>query len=595
MLDNEWETLAKLLQPSTGVGGAADPRALAGPVGRLHALHRISRAATRSLDLEELLATVVKVLRETIEADRCAIFLYDQSTGTLTLRASDGISADPPGSVTLPLGVGITGQAALTRQLQAAADATSHPNYLDYPHVNDRPFASQVSVPLISRSPGGLLGVLNVMSLERRVLSPEELDFLEIAAGEISIAIENARLYSETDAELRRRIAQLELLQQLWRAIASTLDLTALLDLISTKAVDLSGARVALIYRQPRSRSGQLELLAHYPVDWMQGAGKELDPALRALVGEVLESCWAIWRPLASSTEQVAVYAMPMITGRRAVGAICLVFDGSAGPPDQPGLLHAFTDTAAIAIENAELYDEARRGLARASALLQEMHHRVRNNLQTVAALLSLQMRHASPQVRAPLREAVSRIRSLTVVHDLFSGQNLQEMDLGTLCRTVVEEAVTTLCGEESGVTWTVQADEVWVSSRQATILALLLNEFVANAVRHGFQNRSGGRITIVVGRWGEQVVLEIADDGWGVPAGFDMRSTRGLGLQIAHTLVQVDLRGQLEVGPRAGGGTVVRVWFTPDAPHNGGRAAEGGLTPSWRDADNRRDLADGG
>ncbi|MER3418615.1 MAG: hypothetical protein C4343_05890, partial [Chloroflexota bacterium] len=70
-----------------------------------------------SLDLEELLATVVKVLRETIRADRCAIFLYDQSTGTLTLRATDGINTEPPGSITLPLGVGITGQAALTRQL----------------------------------------------------------------------------------------------------------------------------------------------------------------------------------------------------------------------------------------------------------------------------------------------------------------------------------------------------------------------------------------------------------------------------------------------------------------------------------------------
>ena len=583
MLDNEWEALAKLLKPATGDEGTSGPETLAGPVGRLHALHRISRAATRSLDLEEMLSTVAKVLRETIRADRCAIFLYDQSTGTLTLRSADGINTEPPGSVTLPLGVGITGQAALTRQLQAVPDATSHPAYLDYPHVNDRPFASQVSVPLISRSPGGLLGVLNIMSLERRVFLPEELDFLETAAGEISIAIENAQLYSETDAELRRRIAQLELLQQLWRAIASTLDLPALLELISTKAIDLSGARAALIYRQPRARRGQLELLAQHPSDWMAQIGAEFDPALRPLVGEVLESCWAIWRPLSGSTESVAVYAMPMITGRRAVGAICLVFDANAGQPAQPGLLHAFTDTAAIAIENAELYDEARRGLARASALLQEMHHRVRNNLQTVAALLSLQMRHASPQVRAPLQEAVSRIRSLTVVHDLFSGKHLQEMDLETLCRTVVEEAVATLCGEDSGVTWTVEADEVWVSSRQATILALLLNEFVANAVRHGFKDRSGGRIHVLVRREAGQALLEVADDGWGLPPGFDARYSRGLGLQIARTLVEVDLRGRLEVSPRSGNGTVVRIWFSPDALPNGRGTGEGQLDPAER------------
>ena len=577
MLDNEWETLAKLLDRSTAGDGAATNASLAGPVGRLHALHRISRAATRSLDLEEMLSTVVKVLRETMRVDRCAIFLYDQSTGTLTLRAADGASADPPGSMTLPLGVGITGQAALTRQLQAVPDATSHPHYLDYPHVNDRPFASQVSVPLISRSPGSVLGVLNVMSLERRVFLPEELDFLEIAGSEISIAIENARLYCETDAELRRRIAQLELLQQLWRAIASTLDLGTLLELISTKAVELAGAEAALIYRQLRGRPGQLELLAQHPVGWASEAAAEVTPALVAMVQEVLESCWAIWRPLLGTKVRASVYAMPMITGRRAVGAICLIFPAGAGAPEQPGLLHAFTDTAAIAIENAELYDEARRGFTRASALLQEMHHRVRNNLQTVAGLLSLQMRHASPQLRAPLQEAVSRLRSLLVVHDLFTGPNVQDTDLLTLCRTVVEEAVTTLCGEQGDVQWSVQAEEVRVSSRQATILALLLNEFVANAVRHGFKDRPGGRITVQV-RWEPPgLVLEVGDDGRGLPDGFDQRSTSGLGLQIARTLVQVDLRGRLEVGRRPGGGTTVRVWFSPDGPSSAPGAGEAG------------------
>jgi len=562
MLDQDWETLAELARSAGRPASMQGPEALAGPVGRLHALHRIMQAATRSLDLDEMLTTVVRVLRQTVDVDVCSIFLYDQATGTLTLRATDGINPHPPGSVTLPLGVGITGQAAVTQQVLVAADAPNHPAYLDYPHVNNRPFASQVSVPLTARAPGGLLGVLNLMSLERREFTPEELSFLETAAGEISIALENAQLYRQTDEELRRRIAQLELLQQLWRAIASTLDLQQLLELISTKAIALANAQAVVIYRRPRSRPAELELLAQSPE--VAAASTRLDEALRAVVAHVLDEGRAIWQRLEGSG--VAVYSLPMITGRRAVGAVCLLFPLDAEEPSQPQLLHAFTDTAAIAIENAELYDEARRGLSRASALLRELHHRVRNNLQTVAALLSLQARRAAPEVREPLQEAVSRIRSLTIVHDLLSGHDLEGTSVEALARTVTTEVVHTLCGDEPRIQWSVLGDEIVVSARQATILALLLNEFVTNAIRHGFNEGEKGTVTVRCRREGNWAVLEVEDTGRGLPPSFDLYASRGLGLQIARTLTEVDLRGQLAI-MSSGSGTTVCVRFIPDAP----------------------------
>ena len=558
MLDNEWETLAELLK------APVDPsrRVLAGPVGRLQALHWITRAATSSLDLDEMLSTVTRVLRETMRVDSCGVFLYDESSGTLTLRAVDGVAPDRPGGFTLPLGVGITGQAALTRRLQIAFDAPRHPAYVDYPHVDDRPFASQVSVPLIARQPGRLLGVLNVLTLEPREFWPEEIDFLETAAGEIAIAIENALLYQETDAELRRRIEQLELLQQLWRAVASTLDLDELLGTIADRALELSGARGVAIFRQSRAAGGELELLRAAPVELATRLTEGLETVFRQVVQEVLDSGAAVWRdPLA---EQLALYALPMITGRRAVGALCLVYSAGRPRPIQTGLLHAFTDTAAIAIENADLYEEARRGLTRASALLRELHHRVRNNLQTVAALLSLQARRAGPEARAVLQDAVSRIRSLTVVHDLLSGRELPEVSLTELARIVVTQAVHSLYGDELAVEWSVEGEEVTVSSRQTTVLALLLNEFVTNAVRHGFAD-GPGHLVVRIQREGDRALLEVEDDGRGLPSDFDPLRGRGLGLQIARTLVEVDLRGDLEMRSGARGGTVVRVRFVPE------------------------------
>ncbi|MBX6342908.1 MAG: GAF domain-containing protein, partial [Thermomicrobiaceae bacterium] len=238
---------------------------LSSHVARLAALHQINQAATASLDLEAMLNTVVQVVNETVGGDSCSIFLFESATNTLTLRAAVGLNPEAVNRVTIPLGAGITGQAALTRRVLAVADAQSHPAYLDYPLVGDQFYHSQVSVPLALRSPDRLVGVLNILTRSRREFSPDEVVFLETAAGEIAIAIENARLYSETDAELRRRIAQLGTLQQVSRMVASTLELPVLLRVISEQTVELARARAAEIYRRPRDGEVGLELLARYP------------------------------------------------------------------------------------------------------------------------------------------------------------------------------------------------------------------------------------------------------------------------------------------------------------------------------------------
>ena len=231
------------------------PGPLSDNVTRLAALRRINQAATTSLDLHAMLQTVVGVVRETMNCDSCSIFLLDEANATLVLSASIGLNPLATGRVFLPLGTGITGQAALTRQLLAVPDATLHPNYVDYPLIGDQRYSSQVSVPLALRSPDRLVGVLNILSLTRREFDVDELAFLETAAGEMAIAIENARLYSQTDAELQRRISQLSTLQQMSRMIASTLELSELLQLISEQTMDLSNAVGVEIYRLRRGQT----------------------------------------------------------------------------------------------------------------------------------------------------------------------------------------------------------------------------------------------------------------------------------------------------------------------------------------------------
>lgn len=541
---------------------------LSSHVARLAALYRINQAATASLDLEAMLNTVVQVVTETTAGDACSIFLYDAPANALTLRAAIGLNPDAIGRVVVPLGIGITGAAAASRQVHAVPDVRSHPAYADYPSVGDHLYTSQVSVPLALRSPDRLVGVLNILSLSSREFDADEVAFLETAAGELAIAIENARLYSETDAELRLRISELGTLQQMSRMVASTLDLSELLGLITKQTVELARAVAAEIYRRPNGGSRSLELLARYPPDDVVEL-QAINDDIRRIVEDVMELGIPVWRILHDREGDLYVRALPMLTGRRAVGAICVFHrQRPVTERDAYDLLRAFSDSAAIAIENAELYEEERRGLIRVSTLLQEMHHRVRNNLQTVAALLSLQARHAEDAGWvAPLQEAVSRIRSIAVIHDLLSSGNLGETTADTIARHVAEEVVANIVPPGLHITFVIPPSDVLVSSRQATVLALLINEFVTNAVVHGFTGRNRGRLEISIRAEDRGALLDVIDDGVGLPEAFDLPRGGGLGLQIARTLAEADLGGTLEITSSRVGGTVVRVRFTPNRP----------------------------
>lgn len=538
---------------------------LSSPLERLSALHRISQSAAASLDLDSMLTTVVRVVRETVGADACSIFLFDPSSDTLVLRATIGLNPGAVGRITLPLGAGITGEAAMKRKVMPIIDAVNHPSYVDYPLLGDRPYESQISAPLALRSPDRLIGVLNLMTIDQRAFDSEELAFIETAASEIAVAIENALLYSETDAELHNRISQLSTLRQMSRLVASTLDLSRVLEIVSQQALELTGGVAVEIYKDnPDHEDSPPELLTHF------GAGESVltesvHKQIRSMVHDVVTSLGTVERSIDATSGQVLeVLALPMLTGRQAVGAICVYSQERLGDdPEFHGMLHAFSDSAAIAIENAELYDEATRGLQRTSALLQEMHHRVRNNLQTVAALLSMQARHATSQEAiVPLNEAVGRIRSIAAIHDVLSSGSISETTVGVIAKHVTDEASITILPPETQISFEIDADDVWVSSREATVLALLINEFVSNAFVHGFEGRSSGKIRIRAWLNDQLTIVEVTDNGRGVPEGFSPGQSSGLGLQIARTLTESDLNGTLEISPRPDGGTSVRVVF---------------------------------
>jgi two-component sensor histidine kinase len=248
---------------------------------------------------------------------------------------------------------------------------------------------------------------------------------------------------------------------------------------------------------------------------------------------------------------------------------------------DELGLLQAFSDAATVAIENATLYQDARKGLEVASALLQEMHHRVRNNLQTVAALLSIQLRHDDTAPWASyLREAVSRVQAIATVHDLLSDESrLGGTTVDVIARHAADEAYSTLMPPGLSVSFEIPPSEVRLPSKQATLLALLINELVANAVKHGFARRDRGRIAIRAHGEGGDAVIEIENDGDPIPEDFDPTGGHGLGMRIIQRLVTADLHGTFSIGPGESGSIAVLRFPIAQQPTAG--EVHGALAPA--------------
>ena len=197
------------------------------------------------------------------------------------------------------------------------------------------------------------------------------------------------------------------------------------------------------------------------------------------------------------------------------------------------------------------------RELVTKDATIREIHHRVKNNLQTVAALLRLQARRLDvPEGRAALEEAVRRVGSIAIVHDTLS-QNFDETvdfdEIADRLRVMVAE----LGSPGAPVSTRREGSFGTITAEVATPLAMVLTEVLQNAVEHGFREGPGS-LVVKVRRRGDRLAVTVEDDGVGLPEGFDPATSTSLGLSIVRTLVESELGGRLEMGPRRGGGTRV-------------------------------------
>jgi two-component sensor histidine kinase len=204
------------------------------------------------------------------------------------------------------------------------------------------------------------------------------------------------------------------------------------------------------------------------------------------------------------------------------------------------------------------------RELVTKDVTIREIHHRVKNNLQTVAALLRLQARRTDAEdARAALEEAVRRVGSIAIVHETLSHAVEETVDFDEVADRL--GAMVLDVGSVGAPVRVVREGSFGsLPSEMATPLAMVLTEVLQNAVEHGFHGRDpqqDGHVVVTARRIVGRLHLVVEDDGRGLPEGFDVAASHQLGLSIVQTLVESELGGTFDIGPgRDGRGARVQV-----------------------------------
>ncbi|MFZ5850285.1 MAG: sensor histidine kinase [Actinomycetota bacterium] len=228
----------------------------------------------------------------------------------------------------------------------------------------------------------------------------------------------------------------------------------------------------------------------------------------------------------------VQLRAIPLLPGGVRIGALVLV-----------------RDVTELRRRDRELLTK--------DATIREIHHRVKNNLQTVAALLRLQARRIdAPASREALEEAVRRVGSIAIVHETLSQGLDEHVDFDEVADRVLAMIADVAAGE-APVRRVRTGSFGTLSAELATPLAMALTELLQNSVTHGLAGRPG-EVVVDADRRAGRLRVSVTDDGVGLPEGFDPDTSGNLGLQIVRTLVVGEMGGQLEIGAGRQGGTRV-------------------------------------
>lgn len=195
------------------------------------------------------------------------------------------------------------------------------------------------------------------------------------------------------------------------------------------------------------------------------------------------------------------------------------------------------------------------------TTMIKEVHHRVKNDLQTVASLLRMQSRRVQTnEAKGALSEAVNRILSIAVIHEFLSDQDTRVINIREVAQRIIQQMEQGVLDPERRISMKLSGPNVFLPARQATSCALVINELLQNALEHGYDPReTGGTVSLTFQDYGDAIGLVVHDDGHALPPDFNLQRVDSLGLRIVQMLVTEDLKGQIALQSHQGVSAIVR------------------------------------
>jgi two-component sensor histidine kinase len=509
------------------------------------ALKRIGEAMGSLFDLEEMLKAVAGVAVQVTGTDSSQVYLFNDAHDTLVLRAVTDGSGEVIGKLRLKIGEGITGWVAQHKEAVALGhDAHQDSRFKFVPELSEDKYKSMLSVPLIYR--GEVLGVINVRTVNDHQYTKTQVRLLQSIASQISGAVENSRQYRK----LEKRASQLSTLSEVSKTITSDLYLEEILQLIVAATADSMSFKICslmlldedkqeLVIKATQSKSKDYAKKANIKIG-ESVAGRALAEGRTITVYDLKHATEYATPDLARREGLSSLAAIPLLVKNKKIGVLnCYTEKPHHFSDDEISVLSALGNHAAIAIEHAKLMVK--------SAIIQEMHHRVKNNLQQVASLLRLQMHYVGQRsVEQVLTESLNRILAIASVHELLAREDLDIISVKKVAEQIIQATQQGILAPNKHILMKIEGVDILLPSAQATSVALILNELVQNAVEHGFgEGMDDGDILISLAEDTKTIALEVSNDGTPLPADFDIRKTDSLGLQIVESLVRGDLQGR--------------------------------------------------
>lgn len=516
----------------------------------------LSEKWTTQVTERERLETLANYLCEAAGSDACDIFTAGGGSSLVLMASTD--RPELVERIRLGREVGLVGKTFAGEQLVAIEEnLTAHPDAESVPEFDDSNYTSARLAPFHQEQFEGLA------MFRRRDPWPRD-------------AVADARLVEEVRraailyAAFRRGYAagsnanKLEALSEVARSLTVSPYLEEVLQLFVSLTAKRFNYRVVTVRLLDPDRQ-ELILRATQATNKAYQrkraiklgesiAGKAIESRRPIFIEDVLDNPDYIGHDLAEEQGLRSMICIPLIVQDRPVGVMsCYTGEVRQFSDDEISALQTLAQQTAVSIEHSRLQVR--------HTLMQEMHHRVKNNLQQVASLLRLQLRQSHyKSLEDALTDSLSRIQAIAAVHELLSRDDLDHVSIRHIAETLGHHQQHSFVMPGKRISFSIRGDDVFLNTNQATQVALVINEMIQNAVEHGFKIADSGEIHVTVEDNEGEIGLWVSNDGDPLPDGFDDRTSGQLGLQIIRSL-SAALGGTFKIENRLGW-TVCEVKF---------------------------------